>query len=140
MLARDVGREVAERGGILLCGGLDGVMTAAAEGARSAGGLIVGVLPGADVAESRPNPHIEIALFTGMSGGCNYINVCASDAIIAISKGWGTLLEIAFARKLGKPVVCLASWQLRVDLPRAETAVEAVRLAFAAITPAPTNR
>lgn len=128
-LAREVGRLVAERGAVLLCGGRGGVMEAAAAGARGAGGLVIGVLPGRDARESPPNPHVEVALFTGLGDGRNYVNACSSDALIAIGGRWGTLSEIALAKKVGRPVVLLRSWDLPADLPRAETAAEAVTLA-----------
>jgi uncharacterized protein (TIGR00725 family) len=134
--ARAVGRGVAERGAVLLCGGRGGVMEAAARGAREAGGLTIGVLPGADARETAPNPFIDVALFTGLGEGRNWVNVCASDALIALGGGFGTLSEIALALKARKPLVLLGSWRLEIDgavpnLPRAATAAEAVALAFA---------
>jgi len=109
------------------------VMEAAAEGARAAGGMTIGVLPGRNGAESAPNPHIEIALFTGLGDGRNYVNVCGSDVIIALTGGWGTLSEIALARKAGKPVVLLSRLAVEGGILRAKTAEEALQLAFAAI-------
>ena len=136
-LAEEVGRRIAERGAVLLCGGRNGVMEAAARGAHQAGGLTIGVMPGAGADVSRPNEHIDVALFTGIGDARNYVNVCSSDAVIAISGSWGTLSEIALAKKIGRPVVLLRSWKLDVDdLPRAETAAEAVELAFRAISDA----
>lgn len=129
-LARQVGRGVAEQGAVLLCGGLGGVMQAAAEGARSAGGLTLGVLPGRSAQESPPNPHIDVALFTGMGDGRNYVNACSSDAVIAIAGEWGTLSEIALAKKVGTPVVSLQSWELEhPGLEVARSAEQAVALA-----------
>src|SRR5262245_34001211 len=133
--ARAIGRGVAERGAVLLCGGRAGVMEAAAEGARAAGGLTVGVLPGAGAQETPPNPFIDVALFTGLGEARNWINVCASDVIIALGGGFGTLSEIALALKARKPVVLLGSWRLEVEgtvpsLPRAKDAAEAVKIAF----------
>jgi uncharacterized protein (TIGR00725 family) len=136
--ARAIGRGVAERGAVLLTGGRGGVMEAASAGARAAGGLTVGVLPGAGAAETPPNPFVDLALFTGLGEGRNWVNVCASDALIAIGGGFGTLSEIALALKARKPVVLLGSWRLEIDgstpnLPRAASAAEAVALAFAAV-------
>jgi len=136
-LARAVGRGVAERGGVLLCGGRGGVMEAAAEGARAAGGLTLGILPGTGAKDSPPNPHIEIAIFTGIGEARNWINVCASDAIIAIGGGFGTLSEIALGLKAQRPVVLIGSWRFEIEgvvpgVPRASSAAEAVGLAFAA--------
>src|SRR3712207_2812999 len=99
LLARAVGLGIAARGAVLLCGGRGGVMEAAARGAREGGGLTVGVLPGASVRETPPNPYIDVALFTGINEARNWVNVCASDAIVAIGGGFGTLAEIALALK-----------------------------------------
>jgi uncharacterized protein (TIGR00725 family) len=128
---------VAERGGVLLCGGRGGVMEAAAEGARAAGGLTLGILPGISAKDSPPNPHIDLAIFTGLGEARNWINVCASDAIIAIGGGFGTLSEIALALKAQKPVVLIGSWRFEIEgvvpgVPRASSAAEGVGLAFAA--------
>jgi hypothetical protein len=132
-----VGRLIAERGAVLLCGGLSGVMEASAKGAKDAGGLTVGVLPGSSERESRPNPYIDVAIFTGMSDARNAINVRSSDVIIAISGGYGTLSEIAHGLKIGKPVVLLHSWRFESETITAEPLVrvaqspeEAVQLAF----------
>jgi uncharacterized protein (TIGR00725 family) len=114
-LAEEVGRLVAESGAVLVCGGRGGVMEAAARGASRVGGLTVGVMPGRDDAESRPNPYVDVAIFTGMRDGRNWINACTSDAVIAIAGGWGTLSEVALAMKLGKPVVLLRSWRVDTD-------------------------
>jgi hypothetical protein len=112
-------------------------MEAASEGARQAGGVTLGILPGTNVHESPPNPHVEIALFTGLGEARNWLNVCASDAVISIGGGFGTLSEIALALKAQKPVVLIGSWRFEIEgvvpnLPRASSAAEAVGLAFAA--------
>ena len=137
-IARAIGRGIAERGGVLLCGGRGGVMEAAAQGAREAAGLTIGILPGANQRDSPPNAHIDIALFTGLGEARNWLNVCASDAVIAIGGGFGTLSEIALALKAQKPVVLVGSWRLEIEgvvpnIPRASSAAEAVGLAFAAV-------
>src|SRR3954454_16384952 len=137
-LARAVGRGVAERGGVLLCGGRGGVMEAAAEGAHSAGGLTLGILPGTSAQESPPNPHMDLAVFTGLGEGRNWVNVCASDALVAIGGGFGTLSEIALALKARKPVVLVGSWHFDMEgvstaVTRTTDAAQAVELAFAAI-------
>jgi uncharacterized protein (TIGR00725 family) len=137
-VARAVGRGVAERGAVLLTGGRTGVMEEASRGAREAGGLTLGILPGARRADSPPNPHLDVALFTGIGEARNWINVCASDAVIAIGGGFGTLSEIALALKADKPVVLLGSWRFEMDgivapVARAATAAQAVHLAFAAL-------
>ncbi len=129
--ARVVGRLIAERGAALLCGGMTGVMTAAAQGAQEAGGLTIGVLPGANAHESPPNDFIEIPLFTGLREARNYLIACASEGLIAIGGGYGTLSEIALGLRLGKPVVLLDSWQFAMqgeplEVPTAQTPEEAV--------------
>src|SRR5207245_2335370 len=100
--ATAVGRLIAERGAVLLCGGLGGVMAAAARGAKQAGGLTVGILPGNDPREA--NPDIDVALATGMGEMRNALIVRAASAVIAIGGGWGTLSEIAMARRIETPV------------------------------------
>jgi uncharacterized protein (TIGR00725 family) len=134
-LARDVGAGIARRGAVVLTGGRGGVMEAASEGARAAGGLTIGVLPGAGARETAPNRFVDVALYTGLGEARNWINVCASDALIAIGGGFGTLSEIALALKARKPVVLVGSWRFEIEgtlpsLPRADTADEAVAMAF----------
>lgn len=111
-LAFETGREVAARGAVLVCGGRGGVMAAACAGARAAGGLTVGILPGADRRESPPNPDVELALFTGLGQARNLPVVLSGEAVVAIGGGWGTLSEIALALKHRRPVVRLGSWRL----------------------------
>jgi len=133
-MARRVGALIAQRGAVLLCGGRGGVMEAAARGAKEAGGLTIGILPGMNAGETPPNPYIDVAIFTGLRDGRNWVNVCASDAIIAVSGGYGTLSEIALALKVGKPVVLVHSWELppreAAPLYVAQTPEEAVEIAF----------
>jgi uncharacterized protein (TIGR00725 family) len=95
---------------VVVCGGLGGVMEAACRGAREAGGLTVGILPGLD--RSAANPYVEVALPTGLGEGRNLLVVRAADALIAVGGGYGTLSEIALALKAGKPVVGLGSWEI----------------------------
>jgi len=103
--AEQVGRAVAEAGAVLVCGGLGGVMAAAARGARRAGGFTVGVLPGRDRAAA--NAWISLSLPTGMGEGRNVLVVRFAHAVIAIGGEWGTLSEVALASKIGVPVVLL---------------------------------
>jgi uncharacterized protein (TIGR00725 family) len=109
-LAREVGLLIARAGGILICGGGCGVMEAAAAGAKEAGGITVGILPGSSAVEA--NPYIDIPIVTGMGNARNVINVLTSQAIIAIQGAYGTLSEIALALKCGTPVVALETWQV----------------------------
>src|SRR6188768_4593524 len=132
-LAQAVGRGIAERGAVLLTGGRTGVMEAASRGARDAGGLTVGVLPGAGAADSAPNAFVDVAVYTGLGEARNWVNVCSSDALIAIGGGFGTLSEIALALKARKPLVLLGSWLFEMDgvstaVARATDAAQAVEL------------
>ena len=108
--AEEVGRLVAEAGGIVVCGGLGGVMEAACRGARSADGVAIGLLPGAD--RRSANPFVTIAIPTGMGELRNGLVVRSADAVIAIGGEWGTLSEIALAIKAGTPVVGVDTWDL----------------------------
>lgn len=135
-LARETGSEVARAGAVLLTGGRGGVMAAASAGARAAGGLAIGVLPGVDAESSPPNEHLDVTLFTGLGQARNQILVLSADVVIAIGGGWGTLSEIAMALKFRVPAVLLASWDLkRPDgladplLLHARTAADAVVIA-----------
>jgi uncharacterized protein (TIGR00725 family) len=119
-LAESVGRLLAQN-----------VMEAAARGAAEAGGTTVGILPGHDA--DAANDYITLPIATGMGEARNTILVRSADAVIAIGGEWGTLSEIAFARKIGRPVVLLESAIARgLDLPRAGSAEEAVELALQA--------
>ncbi len=109
-LAEQVGRGIAERGGIVVCGGLTGVMAGACRGAKGAGGTTIGILPGGDRDEA--NRWVDVAIPTGLGEVRNVLVVRASDAVIAIGGAHGTLSEIAFALKLGRAVVALRSWTL----------------------------
>ncbi len=127
-LAREVGREIAARDAVLVNGGRGGVMKAAAEGARAAGGHTIGILPGYDREDA--NEYIEFAIATGMREARNAIVVASADAVIALAGEDGTLSEIALAAKIGRPVVALNSWPELKGLRRAADPVQAVALAL----------
>jgi uncharacterized protein (TIGR00725 family) len=135
-LAEQVGAEIGRRGAILVCGGLGGVMEAAARGAKQAGGLTVGILPTPEA--DAANAFIDVPIPTGMGEARNVILVRAAQAVIAIAGAYGTLSEIAFALRLGVPVVGLETWQLRgpdgsvPPIIQAKTPVEAVARALEA--------
>ncbi len=137
--AYEVGRLLARRGAVVICGGGGGVMAAAAAGARSEGGTVVGVLPGADRAGA--SPDLSVALVTNMGQARNAVIVWSADAVIAVGGSWGTLSEIAMAvRRGGVPVVTLGGWRIvnadgePVPGPvAAATPQEAVDLALAAV-------
>ena len=118
--AEDAGAAIAEAGAVLVCGGLRGVMEAACRGARSRGGLTVGLLPGDD--REAANGWVVVALPTGLGEARNVLIVRAVDAVVAVGGGWGTLSEIALALRAGLPVVGVGTW----ELARAGTRVEGV--------------
>ncbi len=115
-----LGAALAERGAVVVCGGRTGVMEAVARGASEAGGLTVGILPERDAAEA--NPWIVLPLPTGMGEARNALVVRAAEAVVAVGGGWGTLSEIALARKMGLPVATLGAPPASgLDLPRLDT-------------------
>ena len=118
--AEAVGRGLAERGALVVCGGLGGVMAAACRGARSAGGLAIGLLPGIDRAEG--NEWLTVAIPTGLGELRNGLVVRAADVVIAVGGAYGTLSEIALALKCSVPVVGLGTWSIdgieAVDAPQ----------------------
>ncbi len=127
-MAREVGKLVARRKALLYCGGLGGVMEAAARGAFEAGGTTVGILPGAKASDA--NPYITIPVVTGMSHARNVILVRSSQAVISIGGSHGTLSEIALALKMWRPVVGLKTWEHLDDVHYVGTPGEAVEKAF----------
>lgn len=132
--AEEVGRLLAEGGAVVVCGGLGGVMEAACRGARSAGGLTLGILPGKD--RRAANPYVEVAVPTGLGEVRNALVVRAADAVVAVGGAYGTLSEIALALKAGTPVVGIGTWELtRGGTPDggildASSAAEAARTAL----------
>ncbi len=134
-VAEAVGRELAKRGAILICGGLGGVMDAACRGAKAKGGLTIGVLPGTSRYDA--NPYVDIPIVTGMGEARNVIIVRTAQAVIAVDGEYGTLSEIAHALKMGKPVVGLNTWELAKagrevrDIVVAKSPEEAVEKALA---------
>jgi len=126
-----VGRLIAQAGGVVVCGGLGGVMEAAARGAAEQGGLSLGILPGSDRAQG--NPHLSVALASGLGELRNGLVVRASDAAIAIGGSWGTLSEVALARRAGVPVVWLSGWSVDGGdgVAVAASAAQAVETIFA---------
>jgi uncharacterized protein (TIGR00725 family) len=109
-VAEAVGRLLARAGAIVVCGGLGGVMAAAVRGASSEGGLSIGLLPGETRAGAAEG--LTVALPTGLGEGRNILVVRAADAVIAVGGEFGTLTEIAFALKIGVPVIGLDTWEL----------------------------
>lgn len=123
-LARDAGAEIARRGYLLVCGGMRGVMEEAARGAREAGGLTIGILPGKD--RSDANPYIDIPILTAMSHARNAIIVRTADCVIAVDGSYGTLSEIALARCTDRPVYGIKTWDIDgvIAVPNAAAALD----------------
>ena len=116
-------REIASRGHILVCGGMGGVMEAACRGAKSVGGITVGILPGKS--KDNANPYVDVPIITAMNHARNAIIVRTADAVIAIDGKYGTLSEIALAKAMDKPVVGLKTWDI-MGIPSASSAGEAL--------------
>lgn len=133
--ARAVGRGLADAGATVVCGGLGGVMEAVCAGAREVGGTTVGILPG--TSRDDANPHVVVAVPTGLGEARNTVVVRTADVVVAVGGEYGTLSEVAFALKLGVPVVGLGTWELRRDgtvddgIEVAAHAPDAVRRALA---------
>lgn len=134
--AEEVGRQLAKRGVVLICGGLTGVMEASCRGAMAEGGITVGILPGDD--RWSANPSVKIPIVTGIGYSRNAIVVKSAQAVIAIDGNHGTLSEIAFAMQYGIPVIGLNTWVLSIggkrdkSIIRADSPEDAVEKAIAA--------
>jgi uncharacterized protein (TIGR00725 family) len=143
--AKAIGREIARRGHVLICGGRGGVMEAACKGASEADGLTIGVLPDSD--RSEMNPYVQIPIVSGIGRARNLTIALTADAIIAVDGGYGTLSEVAFGLQHGKPIAGLGTWRLESDgadeapIFRAEDPVAAVTWAIEAAqaNPSPTS-
>ncbi|MEN3203361.1 MAG: TIGR00725 family protein [Atribacterota bacterium] len=105
-----IGKGIAERGGVLLCGGLGGVMEAACRGAKEAGGITIGILPGDSPNDA--NPFVDFAIATGLGEARNFILVSAASALIACGGQAGTLSEIALALRMGKILAGVCTWTI----------------------------
>jgi hypothetical protein len=106
-----VGQLLAEHGAVVICGGGGGVMAAAAAGARQAGGLVVGVRPGGD--RSGASPDLSAVVVTNLGEARNAVIVWSADAVVVVGGSWGTLSEVALAkRRGGMPVVSLGGWRI----------------------------
>ena len=127
-LAEEVGRLIARAGAALVCGGMGGVMEAACRGAKSEGGLTIGILPGPD--RGGANSCVDIAIATGLGEARNLAIIRTSDVLVAVGGSYGTLSEIGFALKMGKRVVGLRTWDIEGVTPAA-TPAQALRLALA---------
>lgn len=129
--AMAAGRLIAERGCILVTGGLEGVMEAASRGAAGAGGVVVGVVMGDLTSEA--NAYVTVPIATGLGDARNAVIANTADGFIAVGGGYGTLSEIAFVLKRGKPIVHLGSWDLEGRVQQAQTPEDAVEHVLGAI-------
>jgi uncharacterized protein (TIGR00725 family) len=133
-VAERIGAAIARAGVVLVCGGLGGVMAAACRGAVESGGVTIGLLPGDD--PSAANPWVTIPIATGLGEVRNMLVVRAADALVAVGGEYGTLSEIAFALKIGRPVVGVATWALQRPSGEGDTGIvrsdadHAVRIAL----------
>jgi len=126
-MAYQVGKLIAEKGAILVCGGLIGIMEASSRGAKQGGGLTIGILPGNNPDDA--NPYIDIPLATGMGYSRNSLVAMNSDALIAIDGRYGTLTEIAFGCIYRKKIIGLGTWDIE-GVIQVKTPEEAVKLAL----------
>ena len=126
-LAQRVGAMIASLNCVLVCGGLGGAMEAAAEGAKKAGGLTIGILPGKDKDDA--NPHIDIALPTSIGYARNTIVACCADIVVALPGSYGTNSEICYALVYGRPVIDLGNWNIEgmIDVKNIEEAEEKIK-------------
>lgn len=135
-LAQRIGELLAGAGAVVICGGGVGVMAAVAHGARAAGGVVVGIRPGPD--RSDASPDLSVTVVTNMGEARNAVIVWSADAVIAVGGSWGTLSEVALAkRRGGVPVIVVDGWRIVSSegdpvpgLHYAGTADEAVALAL----------
>jgi uncharacterized protein (TIGR00725 family) len=127
-IAADIGKYVAQHGGVIVCGGLGGVMEGAARGAREAGGVTIGILPSDDKAEA--NEFIDYVIPTGLGEVRNILVIRTADAVIALPGKYGTLTEISFALLHGKPLISVSSWKIGDEVKQMEDHMEAAKLAM----------
>ncbi len=117
-----------EHGAVIVCGGLGGVMEAAARGAKEAGGMTIGILPG--IRKTDANQYIDHVIPTGLGDARNLLVIRAADAVIALPGKFGTLSEMAFALMAGNPVISVSSWEIGDDIIQVEDPIEAAELAM----------
>ena len=111
--AEEVGRELARNGAAVACGGLIGVMEAVCKGAKSEGGLTIGILPGDD--PEAANPYVDLPICTGIMYARNMVVVKTGRAVIAIDGSFGTMSEIGHALAEDIPVIGLDTWSFSID-------------------------
>ena len=129
-LAELVGRELAALGARVVCGGLGGVLKAVSKGAHQAGGQVIGILPGSDRSEA--NRYVDTVIPTGLGEARNAVIIKTAEAVIALPGEFGTLSEIAFALRSGKPVFSLGDWKISDKIVTLTDPQEAARRAVQA--------
>jgi uncharacterized protein (TIGR00725 family) len=137
VLARDVGRFLGERGVVMVCGGLGGVMEAAAQGVKEGGGMTIGILPGYDKSEA--SAYIDIPIPTGMGHARNVIVAAASDVLIAFQGEHGTRSEVSIALRLGRKVVGVRAWREIPTVEFVESLSELARCLSPFLPPSPSE-
>jgi uncharacterized protein (TIGR00725 family) len=106
-----IGQLLAEQGATVICGGGTGVMAAVAKGVRERGGLVIGIRPGAD--KTTASPDLSAVIVTNMGEARNAIIAWSADALIAVGGSWGTLSEVALAKRRGDvPVITIGGWRM----------------------------
>lgn len=130
-IAEEVGALLAKKGAIVITGGLGGVMEAASRGAKQAGGLVIGILPGTD--KRMANEYVDIPIVTGMNQARNIIIARTCDCAIAIDGKYGTLSEIAYCLMFNVPVIGIKTWNIDAPIINVKSAKEAVAKAFEVI-------
>ena len=127
-MAADIGKYVAENGGVVLCGGLGGIMEGAARGAKEAGGTTIGIIPSENKADA--NRFIDYVIPSGFGEARNVLIIRSADAIVALPGKFGTLSEMAFALISGKPIVSVQAWKLGDEILQVDDHIEAAKLAL----------
>ncbi len=127
-MAAEAGKYVAENGGVVVCGGLGGIMEGAARGAKEAGGVTIGILPGE--VKDEANEFIDYIIPSGFGEARNILVVRTADAVIAFPGKYGTLSEMALALQAGTPLVAVNAWNLGEDITQVDTPLEAAKMAM----------
>ena len=127
-MAAEVGKYVAENGGVIVCGGLGGIMEGAARGAKEAGGATIGILPTENKDDA--NEYIDYVIPSGFGEARNMLVIRTADVVVAFPGKFGTLSEMAFAMQAKKPVISVNAWKLGEDIKQVESAEQAAKLAM----------
>jgi len=127
-IAEEVGSLIAQRGAVLITGGMGGVMNAASKGAKSANGLVIGILPTGN--KESANPYIDIPIVTGMNEARNMIIARTCDCAVAINGKYGTLSEIAYCLMFNVPVIGSNTWDIDAPIKKAKNATQAMKMIF----------